>query len=112
MERYINKLKQLGQPENSKIKVGKEKKEKIETQNPIILCSVTMGKELHAGHLFLLTIGEQMRSALGSKNPITLINNNTGPRAAGALCNVAQDQNISLEEAASLMNEGILDTRT
>ena len=109
MERYIDRLKQLSPQEMPEMQQVRESAEKVEAVNPCVVCSVTLGKELHAGHLFLLSIGDQMQNALNSKLPVALINNNTGPRAAGALVTVAQKQNISLEEGAVLMSSGEID---
>ncbi|OGM30210.1 hypothetical protein A2630_03235 [Candidatus Woesebacteria bacterium RIFCSPHIGHO2_01_FULL_44_10] len=110
MERFITRLKQISRPIDVEIRNVSKEVQKISAENPGIVSSITMGKELHAGHLMLLTIGEQMRTALASGLPIILINNNTGPRAAGALCNIARRENVSLEEAAEILNKGEIDT--
>ncbi|CAN5321875.1 hypothetical protein BH10PAT1_BH10PAT1_6660 [soil metagenome] len=111
MERYIDILKQTGFSTRSETSIVSERKEaEAENgQNPAVVCSVTLGKELHAGHLFLLTIGEQMRKGLNANLPLVLVNNNTGPRAAAALCNLAEQKNVSLSEAARLLNAAVID---
>lgn len=111
MERYIDKLKRASVPDTVVASGEPKKKERIEAQNPCVVCSVTMGKELHTGHLFLITVAEQMRNALKSPHPLILINNNTGPRAAGALCEISSREYISLQESAYLMDKGSIETQ-
>lgn len=107
MERYIDNLKQKGATiQNSNSSVA-EKREILDGRNPCVICCVTLGKELHAGHLFLLTIGEQMRSGLKATLPLTLINNNTGPRAAAALSTFTEQGNFSLDEACVFLDQSL-----
>ncbi len=109
MENFIQKLKQknnqLELVENNR----KTEKERIVAQNPLVVCCVTMGKELHVGHLFLITIAEQMKSGLAGDLPVILVNNNTGPRSAGALARFSENNRLTLEDAAKTMNSGRLD---
>ncbi|KKT64605.1 MAG: hypothetical protein UW58_C0039G0004 [Candidatus Collierbacteria bacterium GW2011_GWC2_44_30] len=84
MEKYIEKLKLSAKPaELSELTVNKEN-ETLQTENPLVVCCITLGKEPHLGHLFLLSIAEQTKSALGGDLPVVLINNNTGPRSGRA----------------------------
>jgi hypothetical protein len=106
MERYIDRLKNVSQAETLKEVTAKKEKERLSAENPCVVCSVTMGKEPHAGHLFLITMAGQMQSGLGSVLPVMLINNNTGPRSAEALINFARQKSLPLTEAAALMNGG------
>jgi len=104
MESYIDKLKKnIIETQNLELFDSAEK-EKYAVNNPCVICCVTMGKEPHIGHLFLMTIAEQMRVGLESQSQLILINNNTGPRSAGALIKVATDYNLSLEEAVNVMD--------
>jgi len=75
---------------------------------PIIVTSVTLGKELHAGHILLLATADLLRTGLGSQEPITLVNNNTGPRAAGALVSMAEYAELSIEDTARLLTKGLI----
>ncbi len=112
MERFIDKLKKQSLVEEIDTQDIKKEKAKLKAENPCIVCCVTMGKEPHAGHLFLLTIAEQIQRSMDSKIPLVLINNNTGPRAAGAVVEVSNHFGVSLEEAADLMNNKCLDITT
>ena len=106
MEKYIEKLKLSAKPaELSELTVNKEN-ETLQTENPLVVCCITLGKEPHLGHLFLLSIAEQTKSALGGDLPVVLINNNTGPRAAGAVVSMAEAWGLSLPEAVELMSAG------
>lgn len=73
---------------------------------PVVFSSVTFGKELHAGHMLLLATADLLRLGLGGAKPLSLINNNTGPRAAGALVRLSQNLNLGLEDTASLLDKG------
>lgn len=110
MENFIQKLKQKNDQLELVEDNRKTEKEKIVAQNPLVVCCVTMGKELHVGHLFLITIAEQMKTSLDGNSPVILVNNNTGPRSAGALVRFSESNKISLEDAAKTMNSGRLDT--
>lgn len=112
METYLEKLKVVGQAENLSEAAIQKEVEKLDPQNPCVVCCVTMGKEPHVGHLFLLTVAEQIGSGVGSKLPVILINNNTGPRAASALVNIANGLGASLTETAKGMNDGVFDVST
>lgn len=109
METFIEKLKQKSNQLELVEYNKKTEKEKIVAQNPLVVCCVTMGKELHIGHLFLITIAEQMKSGLAGDLPVILVNNNTGPRSAGALARFSESNKISLEDAAKTMNSGRLE---
>jgi hypothetical protein len=73
---------------------------------PVVISYVTLGKELHVGHLLLMATATLAQAALGDTEPLILINNNTGPRVAGALINLAETNNLSLQEAAKLASSG------
>lgn len=73
---------------------------------PLITVGVTLGKELHAGHLLLLGVADLMRFNTGSSEPLALFNNNTGPRAAGALVQIARRNKFTLEESAARLSSG------
>ena len=75
---------------------------------PIIVTSVTLGKELHAGHILLLATADLLRTGLGSQEAITLVNNNTGPRAAGALISMAEQAELPIEDTARLLSKGLI----
>jgi len=106
MEKYIEKLKLSVKPvELSEQTVNKEK-ETLQTENPLVVCCITLGKEPHLGHLLLLAIAEQTKSALGGDLPVVLINNNTGPRAAGAVVSLAEAWGLGPTEAVELMSAG------
>ena len=106
MEKYIEKLKLSVKPaELSELTVNKEN-ETLQTENPLVVCCITLGKEPHLGHLFLLAIAEQTKSALGGDLSVVLINNNTGPRAAGAVVSLAEAWGLNLAEAVELMSAG------
>lgn len=78
-------------------------------ERPInIITSVTLGKEVHAGHALLLATADLARRGLGSIEPLSLVNNNTGPRAAGALVSFAQRTGLNLEDAARILTEGVV----
>lgn len=112
MQTYIEKLKGVGL-EYKPPELNKQKEtEKLEIQNPCVVCCVTMGKEPHVGHLLLFTMAEQIESGVGSKLPVFLINNNTGPRAAGALVNIANSFGLSLKEAAEAMDDRVFEAET
>lgn len=108
MERYIDRLVANAKVSEYPVRMVSEKKEILDPQNPCVVCSVTLGKELHAGHMFLISVAEQIRNATDSNLPIILVNNNTGPRAAAALINISESKQISLNEAATLMDSGYL----
>lgn len=80
----------------------------IEKQPVSIITSVTLGKEVHAGHALLLATADLARRGVGLREPLNLVNNNTGPRAAGALVSFAQRTGLSLEDAAGVLTEGIV----
>jgi hypothetical protein len=109
MENFIDKLKQKSSQIEIVEKTNITEKEKIVSENPLVVCCVTMGKELHVGHLFLITIADQINSGLDGSLPVVLVNNNTGPRSAGALVRFSESNRISLEDAAKTMNSGRLD---
>lgn len=109
MENFIQKLKQKNDQLELVEDNKKTEKERMVAQNPLVVCCVTMGKELHVGHLFLITIAEQMKSGLAGDLPVILVNNNTGPRSAGALARFSENNKISLEAAAKTMNSGRLE---
>ncbi|MDO8452396.1 MAG: hypothetical protein Q7S79_01445, partial [bacterium] len=71
---------------------------------PIVATSVTLGKRLHAGHMFHLATADLVRATLGKETPLVLINNNTGPRPAGTLVTLAKYHGLDLEETARLMS--------
>lgn len=79
-----------------------------EKNRSIILTCITLGKELHAGHMLLLATADLLRVGLGSLEPITLINNNTGPRAAGALISLAEQEQLPIEDTAHLLTQGLI----
>ncbi len=72
---------------------------------PAIIAAVTMGKELHLGHLLLLASADLLRVNLNRSEPLTLINNNTGPRAAGALVSLSDRLGLSLDETAAQLDQ-------
>lgn len=82
--------------------------ETIRNIKPIVLTSVTLGKELHAGHLLILSSAELLRRGLGSTEPTFLLNNNTGPRAAGALVSLSERLQIGFEDTARILSEGFI----
>ncbi len=112
METYIKKLKDVGQGNEMPEPNKKKEVEKLEARNPCVICCVTMGKQPHVGHLLLFTIAEQIRSGMDSKLPTLLINNNTGPRPAGALVAAANSFGLSLVEMAEAMEKKQLDVKT
>lgn len=71
---------------------------------PIVATSITLGKRLHAGHMFLLATADLLRKSLGDETPLVLVNNNTGPRPAGTLVTLSKYHRLSLEETAGLMS--------
>lgn len=73
-----------------------------------IVTSVTFGKELHAGHLLLLATADLARIGLGSFRPVSIINNNSGPRAAGALVKLSEELNLELEETAWVLSNKMI----
>lgn len=73
-----------------------------------IIASVTLGKELHAGHALLLATADLARRGVGLKEPLNFVNNNTGPRAAGTLVSFAQRTGLSLEDAARILTESVI----
>lgn len=76
MERFIDRLAPIEKKElKPKIDIS-DSKEEVSSNNSAVVVSVTLGKELHAGHLFLLSIADQTASSIVAKNPLTLINNN------------------------------------
>lgn len=75
---------------------------------PVVLTSVTLGKELHAGHMLLLSTADLLRRGLGVEEPVVLVNNNTGPRAAGALLSLAEEVNLATEDMARLLSRGLI----
>lgn len=105
MEKFIEKLKRSQIPDTIEQKKELEN-EKVKAVNPCVACCITMGKEPHAGHMFLLAIAEQTRSASGSRLPIVVINNNTGPRAAGAVLQIAESMGLSVQDAVNKMDLG------
>lgn len=68
--------------------------------------SVTFGKNLHAGHAFLLAVGDLVRTGTESNVPLALINNNTGPRPAAALQLFAQRAHIPIDQAVEILARG------
>lgn len=105
MERFIERLK-VNRKDDPIEKIQSLEKENIKAVNPCITCCITMGKEPHAGHMFLLAIAEQTRGSSGSKLPIAIINNNTGPRAAGAVLQIVESTGMSSNEVIEKMNSG------
>lgn len=85
-----------------------ENAEQENNTRPVIVTSVTLGKELHAGHIILLANADLLRSGLGIDDPIILVNNNTGPRAAGALVSLSREAGLSLVDTARLLDEGFI----
>ncbi len=85
-----------------------ESKERLESVRPVVATSVTLGKELHAGHMLLLATADVARKGLGSVDPVVLLNNNTGPRAAGALVSLSQQMQLGFEDTARLLNGGFI----
>lgn len=112
MEKFIDKLKGQTKTRDLREQSLSKDREKKEAKNPCVVCSITMGKEPHAGHLFLLTMGEQIKSGLGCNLPLVLINNNTGPRSAGAVVNIAREFGLGLSDTLALMDSGVLDVST
>jgi len=110
MERFIEKLKR-NKTADAVEQVKLIEKEKTKATNPCIACCITMGKEPHAGHMFLLAIAEQVRSASTSKLPIVVINNNTGPRAAAAVVAMSESKGLPIDEVINKMDIGEFDTR-
>ncbi len=106
MEKYIEKLKQSAKTVELSEQIVNKEHETLQTESPLVVCCITLGKEPHLGHLFLLAIAEQTKSALGGDLPVVLINNNTGPRAAGAVVSLAEEWGLSLAEAVELMSAG------
>lgn len=106
MERFIDLLRESSANQTKEQLLSQEKKEGLVCHNPSVVCCITMGKEIHAGHLFLLTVADQVRSGLKSDLPLLLVNNNTGPRAAGALSTIATRNFESLESAAEKLTIG------
>lgn len=82
--------------------------EKVASLKPIIVSYVTLGKELHAGHILLMATADLLRKGLGEEGPIFLVNNNTGPRASGALVAAAQKLDLDLEETAQNLTQAVL----
>lgn len=82
--------------------------ETVRNIKPIVLTSVTLGKELHAGHLLILSSAELLRRGLGSTEPTLLLNNNTGPRAAGTLVSLSERLRIGFEDTARILSEGFI----
>lgn len=102
---FIQKLKQAGSRE---VKPDKIEAEVVEEKGlkPVLVAGVTLGKELHAGHCLLLATADLLKSNLGEEGPLVLVNNNTGPRAAGALVTLACEAGLGLEETAVKMSSG------
>ncbi len=83
------------------------------TPGPILVSSgTTLGKEPHAGHLLLLAVADLTRSASESKEPLIMINNNTGPRPAGALLKLSELLNVTPFEAAKKAAAGDISPET
>lgn len=111
MERFIEKLKK-NKRDDSTEKNQSSEKENIKAVNPCVACCITMGKEPHAGHMFLIAIAEQIKTGLGSKLPIVIINNNTGPRVAGTVLQIAESTGMSIKETIDRMDLGVFDLET
>ncbi len=108
MERFLDKLK-LTQDIGFKVPERSNRIElEIERPGVAVVSSVTMGKQPHAGHLFLLSICDQMKSGLGSELPVTVVNNNTGPRPAGAVVAFSEKSGLPINVAAAVMSAGRL----
>lgn len=86
--------------------IGRISAEKIEkeAQTPAVIFGITLGKEPHVGHLFLMTATEIVRAALDQKKSFC-INNDTGPRVAQAIARFAIDENVTPKEAIRLWEQ-------
>lgn len=107
----MEKLKKNREADSTEL-IQSSEKENIKAVNPCVACCITMGKEPHAGHMFLIAIAEQIKTGSGSKLPIAIINNNTGPRVAGAVMQIAESMGISTKEAIDKMDSGNYDLKT
>lgn len=87
-----------------------ELREEIEAGicKPTVITSVTLGKELHAGHMLLLATADLVKLGFDVDDPLVLINNNTGPRAAGALVRQSRQLGVSMEQAALSLSKECL----
>lgn len=79
-----------------------------ERLKPIIVTSVTLGKELHAGHMLLLASADVLRVGFGSDKPTFLVNNNTGPRAAGTVVALSGEYGWDIEKTADNLSRGLI----
>lgn len=79
--------------------------EKTEPIKPVVVTSVTFGKELHAGHMLLLATADLLRFNLGNTKPLVLINNNTGPRSAATLVALSEETDKSIDEIAVKLSQ-------
>lgn len=93
------------------VEVNLENKEKDKNNRPIVVTSVTLGKDLHAGHLLLLSVADLVNRSLESKEPVILVNNNTGPRPAGVVLSLANILGIDIEQAVKALDEEFIDPR-
>lgn len=75
---------------------------------PVVVTGVTLGKELHAGHMLLLATADLLRVGLGERDPVVLVNNNTGPRAAGTLISLSQEAGLPVGDTARLLDKGFI----
>lgn len=66
---------------------------------------VTLGKELHLGHLALLSSAELARLAVGG-DQVRLFSNDTGPRVAGMVATLALIRGETVSKVASRLRRG------
>lgn len=107
---YSNKLADIISQTEPEEPEEDELREEIEAGicKPTVITSVTLGKELHAGHMLLLATADLVRLGLNVDEPLVLLNNNTGPRAAGALVSISRQLDISVEQAALSLSKDCL----
>lgn len=107
---YMNRLRDVTGLTGPKKPEKDELREEIEAGicKMAVITSVTLGKELHAGHMLLLATADLVRLGLDADDPLVLINNNTGPRAAGALMKLSRQLNVPVEQAALSLSKDCL----
>ncbi|MEK7497468.1 MAG: hypothetical protein AAB656_00945 [Patescibacteria group bacterium] len=109
---FIERLREIKSQTESDNSYSKSSEPIVKPENEsfpktlIVLTGVTLGKELHAGHILLLTVADLINSGLGSENSVFILNNNTGPRPAGALLALSKSKDLGIEQAATLMDNG------